>query len=184
MALSSLSPEIRPLRREEYDKLVELGVFEGERIELLEGQLVQMSPIGVSHNFALQELNMLLVPLLVGRAIVRIQSSFAALDTSEPEPDVAIVPTGEYHREHPSAACLIIEVAESSLRTDRGQKQRIYAQASVPEYWIVNVPDRCIEVYTDPGHEGYASCQIIAHEGRVAPRAFPDVVVEVCRILR
>jgi len=184
MAMSSLSPEIRPLRRAEYDKLVELGVFEDERIELLEGQLVQMSPIGPPHTGAVQELNMLLVPPLVGRAIVRIQSPFAAHDTSEPEPDVTIVPTGDYHREHPSEACLIIEVAQSSLRLDRGQKQRIYAQAGVPEYWIVNVTDRCIEVYTEPGHEGYASCQVIAHEGSIAPRAFPDVVVEVRRILR
>jgi len=184
MALSSLSPEIRPLRRQEYDKLVELGVFADERIELLEGQLVQMSPIGPPHSGAVQELTMLLVPPLVGRAIVRIQSPFAALDSSEPEPDVVIVPTGEYHREHPSEACLIIEVAQSSLQLDRGQKQRIYAQAGVPEYWIVNVPERCLEVYTDPGHEGYASCQIVAHEGSVAPRAFPDVVVEVSRILR
>ena len=127
---------------------------------------------------------MLLVPPLVGRAIVRIQSPFAALDTSEPEPDVAIVPTGDYHREHPSEACLIIEVAQSSLRLDRGQKQRIYAQAGVPEYWIVNVPERCIEVYTDLGREGYATHEIVAHEGSVAPRAFPDVVVEVRRVLR
>jgi len=184
MALSSLSPEIRPLRRQEYDKLVELGVFANERIELLEGQLVPMSPIGPPHSSAVQRLTKLLLPALLGRAEVFVQSPFAALDSSEPEPDVAIVPTGDYHREHPNNAYLIIEVAQASLARDRGQKQGIYAQAGVPEYWIVDVAGRCIEVYTGPGHEGYANCQIVAHEGSVAPRAFPDVVVEVSRILR
>ena len=182
--MSSLSPEIRPLRRAEYDKLVELGVFEDERIELLEGQLVQMSPIGPPHSSTVQKLNELLLPALLGRASVFVQAPFAALDSSEPEPDLAITPTGDYQFQHPSEAYLIIEVAQSSLRLDRGQKQRIYAQAGVPEYWIVNVPERCIEVYTDPAGESYASCQIVAYEGSVAPRAFPDVVVEVRQILR
>ena len=179
-----LPEEIRPLRREEYDRLVELGAFADERIELLEGQLVQMSPIGPPHSGSVQELTMLLVPALVGRAIVRVQSPFGALDSSEPEPDVAVVPLGDYHLAHPTEAHLIIEVAESSLQRDRGVKQRIYARAGVPEYWIVNTEGRCIEVHTDPGLEGYASRQVVEHDASVAPRAFPDVVLEVRRILR
>jgi len=179
----AMSEAIRPLKRNEYDRLVALGAFADEKLELLAGQLVPMSPIGPPHSSAVDELAELLLPALLGRARVRTQSPFAVLDSSEPEPDVAVVPRGDYHTEHPSQAHLIIEVAESSLQRDR-EKQRIYAQAGVPEYWIVNVPERCLEVYTDPGHEGYASCQIVAHEGSVAPRAFPDVVVEVSRILR
>jgi len=179
-----MSEAIRPLKRREYDRLVALGAFVDEKIELLEGQLVPMSPIGPPHSSAVQTLTELLLPALLGRAKVFVQSPFAALDSSEPEPDLTIVPTGEYRCEHPTHAYLIIEVAESSLQRDRGQKQRIYAQAGVPEYWIVDVAGRRIEVYTDPSPEGYATQQGVDHDGSLAPRAFPDVVVEVCRILR
>ena len=97
-----LPEEIRPLRREEYDRLVALGAFANERIELLEGQLVQMSPIGPPHSSAVQKLVELLLPALLGRASVFVQSPFGALDSSEPEPDVAVVPFGDYHLEHPT----------------------------------------------------------------------------------
>src|SRR3954468_3813768 len=121
MAASS-AEVIRPLRRVEYDQLVALGAFENERIELLEGALVAMSPIGPPHNSAVQKLNELLVLALHGRAAVRCQSSFAAHELSEPEPDFAVVPRADYDTDHPSQAYLIIEVAESSLATDRGKK--------------------------------------------------------------
>ncbi len=179
-----MSREIRPLRRQEYDQLVALGAFVDERIELLEGQLVPMSPIGPPHSSAVQTLTELLLPALLGRARVFSQSPFAALDSSEPDPDVAIVPLGDYHHEHASEAYLIIEVAQSSLARDRGQKQRIYARAGVPEYWIVDVEGRAIEVHREPGYEGYAVREVVGYEGSLAPHAFPDVVVEVRRILR
>lgn len=119
------SPEtVRPLRRAEYDRLVELGHFQDERIELLEGQLVQMSPIDSRHSSAVQLLGARLLPALVGRATVRIQSPFGVLDTSEPEPDVSIVPTNDYVDEHPTTAYLLIEVAETSLHLDRVLKAR------------------------------------------------------------
>jgi Uma2 family endonuclease len=175
---------IRPLRRAEYDQLVALGAFQDEKLELLEGQLVAMTPIGAPHSSAIQKLNALLVPALMGRASVRIQSPFAALDTSEPEPDAAIVPLGDYDTEHPSQAYLLIEVAESSLGRDRGLKQRIYARAGVPEYWIVNLQDRCIEVYRQPRHEGYALCERVAHGASVALQHFADVRIEVGQVLR
>jgi Uma2 family endonuclease len=175
---------IRPLRRVEYDRLVELGHFQDEHIELLEGQLVEMSPIGPPHSSGVQKLTLLLVTALAGRATVRVQSPFAALDTSEPEPDVAVVPLGDYDTEHPHEAHLLIEVAESSLTRDRGLKQRIYASASVPEYWIVNVPQRCIEVFRVPRGSAYVSVERVPHSGSVAIGRFPDVVVRVADVLR
>src|SRR3954471_11109316 len=146
----------RPLRRSEYDKLVALGVFEHERVELLEGELVAMSPIGAPHNFAVTVLTELLVLALRGRAWVRAQMSFAAHELSEPEPDLAIVPRADYSAEQPSQALTIIEVAESSLAYDRGRKLRMYASCGVPEYWVVNIPGRCVEVYRDPQHHSYS----------------------------
>ena len=179
-----LPEEIRPLKRAEYNRLVQMGVFEGEHIELLEGQLIQMSPIGPLHASVVQKLTVLLVPLLRDRASVRIQSPFAALDTSEPEPDVAIVPLGDYEDEHPATALLIIEVAESSLRHDRGIKQRIYARAGVAEYWIVNTIEKCVEVYSQPAGDGYASCTTVDHGGSLAPQALVDVCFAVRQLMR
>src|SRR6266567_1346816 len=95
---------VRPLRRQEYDKLIALGAFQNEKIELLEGWLVKMSPIGAPHCSAVDKLNELLLPQLLGRATVRVQSPFAALDLSEPEPDIAIVQHGFYDTEHPEQA--------------------------------------------------------------------------------
>jgi Uma2 family endonuclease len=175
--------QTRPLRREEYDQLVELGRFQGEKIELLYGELVHMSPIGARHTSAVQELGALLIRALEGRATVRIQSPFAALDTSEPEPDVAVVPLGRYAEAHAAEAYLIIEVAESSLAFDRIVKQRLYAESRVPEYWVVNVAEKCIEVYREPKAEAYARLERIGHGGSIAPERFPDVVIRVADVI-
>src|SRR5689334_2995450 len=91
----------RPLKRSEYDRLVSMGAFEGERVELLHGTLVAMSPQDPGHTSPIGQLNMLLVPLLLTRALVRVQSPIVAEDESEPEPDVAIVPLGDYRHAHP-----------------------------------------------------------------------------------
>ena len=181
---TSTAEVIRPLRRVEYDQLVSLGVFEGERVELLEGALVVMSPIGAPHNAAVQELTELLVLALSGRAKVRCQMSFAAQQVSEPEPDLAVVPLGSYDNEQPSEAYLIIEVAESSLAMDRGKKLRLYASCAVPEYWVVNLPERCIEVYTGPSPGAYAHCERYEHGQAIRLSGFPDVVIAVADVLR
>jgi len=131
--------DIRPLRRAEYDKLVALGAFQDERIELLNGVLVPMSPIGPPHSPAVQKLSTLLFRALDGVAAIRVQSPFAALDESEPEPDIAVVPLGDYDTAHPNVAHWIVEVADSSVERDRGLKLGIYAGCGVPEYWIVNL---------------------------------------------
>ena len=181
----AFSPQgIRPLRRAEYDKLIELGAFQNEKIELLEGVLVPMSPIGPSHSSAVQKLNALLVPALAGRAAVRIQSPFAALELSEPEPDVVVAPPGDYDTDHPDRAYLIIEVAESSLSVDRGVKKRLYARCGVPEYWIVNVVDRVVEVHTEPADGTYAKVDRLERGETVRLTGFPDVEIRVADVMR
>src|SRR6266550_155246 len=123
-----LAPEApRRLRRSEYDELVASGAFEDERVELLRGVIVSMSPNNPPHASPVQLLGQLLIPALLGRATVRIQLPIVAVDESEPEPDVAIVPLGDHARAHPDRAMLIIEVAESSLRKDRLVKGPLYA---------------------------------------------------------
>jgi len=181
---TSAAEVIRPLRRVEYDQLVKLGVFQDERIELLDGALVAMSPIGPPHHGAVQKLTRLLVLALEGRAAVRCQSSFAALEFSEPEPDFAVVPPGDYDLDHPSEAYLVIEVAESSLAKDRGKKLRLYASCAIPEYWIVNLPERCIEVYTAPTPGAYTQVERYERGQSIRLVTFPDVAFAVSDILK
>src|SRR4051812_10762587 len=135
---SLASERLRPLKRVEYDRLVELGYFEDERIELLDGQLIAVSPPGPGHNDAIIKLTMLFAQAIGKRALVQVQGPFAASDDSEPQPDLAIIPSQDYSRAHPERAYLLIEVAESSLRHDRLLKAVLYARAGVAEYWIVN----------------------------------------------
>src|SRR6478609_9744192 len=181
---TSAAEVIRPLRRVEYDQLVALGAFQNERIELLEGALVAMSPIGAPHSGAVQRLMRLLVLALEGRAAVRCQSPFAALEFSEPEPDFAVVPAGDYDLDHPSEAYLIIEVAESSLAKDRGKKLRLYASCAIPEYWVVNLPERCIEVYTEPSPGAYARVERFERGQSIGLVAFPDLAFAVSDVLK
>jgi Uma2 family endonuclease len=173
----------RPLRRAEYEKLVELGAFRDEKLELVYGRLVEMSPHGREHSYSLTKLSGLLIPALQGRATVRTQLPFIAVDESEPEPDVAVLPPGDYLEAHPSCAFLLIEVADSSLAYDRFTKGPLYASSGVPVYWIVNLVDMVIEVYRDPVGGTYST--VTRHErGDALPvPSFEEVVVAVADVL-
>jgi Uma2 family endonuclease len=183
MALS-VTDRVRPLRREEYEKLTELGAFQDERIELLDGVMVAMTPIGAPHSSAVQSLAELLILALHGRAKVFCQAPFAALEASEPEPDLMVVPLGEYHEHHASIAYLIAEVADSSLLKDLTTKLSIYARAKVPEYWMVDVENRRVEVFREPSLESYREHRTVEHAGSLSPAAFPDVVVRVANVIK
>lgn len=177
---SLIHPEMpRPLKRSEYDRLVAMGAFEDERVELLYGTLVAMSPQDPGHTSPIGQLTMLLVPALVGRALVRVQSPLIACDESEPEPDVAIVPLGDYRAAHPEGAHLVIEVALSSAKKDRLVKAPLYAVSGVTEYWLVDVKAGCIEVYRDPSAEGYRLTTVHGPGDTIQVEAFPDVAIRV-----
>ena len=162
--------------------MVDAGLFQHERIELIRGALIQMSPQNVPHSFSIQALTSLLVPPLVGRAAVRVQLPFVASDDSEPEPDVALVEPIPRRDSHPDRAFLIIEVANDSLVFDRKKKAPLYARAGVPEYWIVNLVDRVIERRSEPVGSAYATLAVIRLGESVAPLAFPDVSLRVSEI--
>ncbi len=168
---------IRPLRRAEYDRLVELGVFEDERIELLRGALVEMSPQGAPHADCAAQLAKILILRLGERASVRAHSPFAATEDSEPEPDVAVNPPRRYADGHPQTAHLLVEVADSSLRKDRGIKSEIYAEAGVPEYWIVDVARGVVEVRSAPVDGHYTQLTTYGRGESIALVAFPDLVL-------
>ena len=172
----------RPLKRVEYDRLVELGAFEDEKLELLRGALVTMSPQKGPHAHAASWLTDLLARALGDRALVRCQCPLAIADDSEPEPDVAVVPRTRYRSEHPTAAYLVVEVADSSLRKDREVKRDIYAEAGVPEYWIVNVREQVVEVYRTPVEGRYTERRQVGADVRLRLVEFPDVEIVLAEL--
>jgi Uma2 family endonuclease len=183
--LASLSPErIRPIRRVEYDRMVDMGLFEDERVELLAGVLVEMSPQGTRHAEAVSRLMRHFMGLeLQGRARIRLQLPFALDELSEPEPDLVVVPAADYSHEHPRSALLMIEVSESSVRKDRHIKGALYGAQGVREYWVVNLVDDVIEIRRDPGADGYATLATYSRGDAVAPADFPDLVLAVDDLL-
>jgi Uma2 family endonuclease len=180
-----IEPErIRLLSRHEYDRLVELGWFEDEAIELLRGMLVTVSPQKWPHAAAVEFFNEQLVLQLAGRYAVRPQLPFAADDWSEPEPDLAVAHKDPTRREHPSELLLLIEVAHSSLGIDRGLKRTIYAEAGVPEYWIVDVNTLTVEVHILPEDGSYTSVTTLRDGDVLRPTLLPEVTIRVADIPR
>lgn len=173
----------RPLKRVEYERLAAEGCFADERVELLFGVVVEMPPIDPAHQTSSYRVRRAIELALGHRAEVREASPFAASTISEPEPDVMVVPTGDYWSAHPARAHLVVEVARSSLRRDRGVKLRLYAQAAVAEYWIVNQEEGTIEVYRDPQEGEWRSKATHARSEAVSMLAFPDVTVAVADVL-
>jgi Uma2 family endonuclease len=165
--------------RERFDRLVELGAFDGgERVELVRGELVAMSKQGVPHGNVIETLTELLVPRLVGRARVRVQLPFIIDDESELMPDLAIVDKALPRSEHPASAFLIIEVADSSLRYDRIVKAPLYASAGVPEYWLVDTTREHIELFSALKRGTYGRTAKVAGGSLPIP-GFPGVEIRV-----
>lgn len=184
MATPSQSQDarLRPLRRAEYEQLVELGAFRDEKLELLYGRLVRTSPQGHEHVYSVRRLAERLIIALQGRAVVQVQMPFAAAGDSEPEPDIAVVPAGDYLEAHPAEAFVIIEVSKTSLADDR-DKARLYAASRVHEYWIVNLVDGLVEVHRDPAASGYARVSSHARGEQLRVPGFGDVLLQVNDVL-
>ncbi len=181
---SLIAPDtLRIIRRDDYERMVELGLFEDERVELLRGALVAMSPQGTRHAEAITNLLSVLMERLGRRAKVRCQMPFAAGADSAPEPDIAVVPVLDYSTFMPQRAHLIVEVAESSLRKDRILKSDLYAEAEVPEYWLVDLAHGAIEVRTLPVAGKYTRTVIVTITDAIRPTAFPDLDIPVREIL-
>jgi Uma2 family endonuclease len=154
---------------ERYLELVQAGVLGPEdRVELLEGVIVAMVPQNPRHAAAIGRVDDALRDAIGKRAVVRVQSPFVAGGYSVPEPDVVVAPgkRPDYDDTHPSRALLVVEVADTSLMQDRLTKAGIYAAADVPEYWLVNLRDDCVEVFRapEPAASRYADT-FVAHRG-------------------
>jgi Uma2 family endonuclease len=183
----------RRWRREEYDRLVELGVLQGEPIELIGGQLLVAEPQGPYHASAITAVDYALRAVLPTGWIVRLQAPVCLDDESEPEPDLAVVPgdPGDYRDAHPARPALAIEVAESSLGFDRDRKGSLYARAGIIDYWVVNLVDRVLEVCREPAPDpgatfgwSYQSVTRLTPPAMVALLGVPPCRVSVAALLR
>lgn len=179
----------RLLTADDVLRMVEAGVLAPEeRVELIEGQLVVMSPHTLPHMSCIGALTEMLVKRASDAAVVWVQLSLRLDPHNQPEPDFALLRrrADNYRRgEHPSAndALLVIEVSQTSLRYDRGLKAELYAAFGVPEYWVVDVVGRAVVVHREPGAKGYRDVTT-AHDGAtLRPALLPSVELNVSEIL-
>jgi len=146
----------------EYNRMGETGIFsEDDRVELIEGEIIEMSPIGERHAACVDALAELFREQLQRQVIVRVQNPIQLGNYSEPQPDVALLKRRDdfYRRAHPTSqdVLLVVEVAETTLEYDRQIKAPLYAQAGIEELWIVNLADEQIEIYAQPANGAYQS---------------------------
>jgi len=178
----------RPLTVAEYHRMGEVGILtEDDRVELIEGELVAMSPIGNNHAGTVNAFTRRLVQVVGERGVVAVQNPVQLDDLSEPQPDFAVLkPRSDYYRRatpRPDDVLLIIEVADSSLAYDRAVKRALYARHNIPEFWIVNLAASGVEVCRKPTGEHYASISRVGHKGTLEPELLPGAVIPVAVIL-
>jgi Uma2 family endonuclease len=180
-----------PLKRwsvDEYHRLIAAGILTSDdHVELLDGQIVEMVPQDPPHASTTDEGSDYLKGLFAGRAKVRTQLPITLPSSSEPEPDIAVVriDPNRYRNRHPGPedVFLIIEIADTTLGYDRNRKAKIYAEAGIPEYWIVNLNQRQVIVYRQPQGDSYQSEQILEATDTITPLAFPEIRIELENIL-
>lgn len=173
---------------DDYERMIEAGLFtEAGRIELIDGEIVEMTPIGLRHEAVTDRLTRLFTDALGHRAIVKIQGSVVINDRSQPQPDVSILAARDdfyaTRRPRPDDIELLVEVSDSSLTYDRNVKMPRYATAGVREAWVVDLVSDAVYVSSDPGPGGYATVWTARRGDTVAPASWPDAVLPVDDIL-
>ena len=181
-------PVTRRFTVDEYYRMADAGILtEDDRVELIEGEIVELPPIGSRHAACVDRLNRLFVTQVGDRAIVRVQNPIRLSERSEPEPDLALVRArpGFYAEAHPGPGdlLLIVEVAETSFDYDRSVKSRLYARAGIPELWIVELQRDRVEVFSEPRADGYHTTRVYRRGNRLAVTALASLNVPVEAIL-
>jgi Uma2 family endonuclease len=186
--VAAIEPESRRWTVEEFHRLAETGVFgPEERLELIDGDIVCMSPQNPPHSTAAVLTEAELARVFRRGYHLRGQKPLVLGTAAEPEPDIAVVrgSARDFRRQHPTTAALVVEVADSSLDYDRGPKAALYARAGIPEYWILNVPERVLEVHRDPdaGAGVYRSTDRLGESQAISPLAAPSAVIRISDLL-
>jgi Uma2 family endonuclease len=173
---------------EDYHRMAQAGILgEDDRVELIDGEIVDMAPIGPRHAGTVKRLADLLSGALRGRAILSVQDPVRLGERSEPQPDVALLrPRADYYASgHPTAAdvLLVVEVAETSADYDRQLKLPLYARHGIPEAWLVDLERTRVEVYRRPTAEGYGEVMTLGTGDALSPLALPDVSLPLSEVL-
>jgi len=182
------SPTVQTYRwtRTEFEQLASTGIFDPEeRLELLDGEIFQITPQSSWHATCVRMVEEALRTIYKRGYDIRVQMPLAIDPRSLPEPDVAVV-TGsfrDYRNAHPTTAILVVEVSDSSFTHDKERKRPRYARAGIPEYWILNLSDYCVEVYQDPVGGDYGLHTIFQPEASITLVSHPDVVIAVADLL-
>jgi Uma2 family endonuclease len=184
------SPTTTPYRWtiDRYHKAVEAGIFDGQPLELLDGELIEMSPEGIPHAGLSSDGADYLREQLGSQVKVREAKPITLPNDSEPEPDIAIVkPLGDLYKtaRHPHVADIlwVIEYANTSLEKDLQIKSKIYAKANILEYWVINLKTRELIVFRDPVGDEYQSKRVMI-SGMISPESFPNIQLDVERLIR
>ena len=186
--VAMLASKKRGFSADDYQFLGVLGILdEDDRIELIDGEIVVMSPIGNRHSACVDRLNHIFVRGVNGQAIVRVQGSIRLGDDSEPQPDIALLRHHDdfYVEAHPTSddILLLVEVADSSLERDREKGRNTYAKHGIPELWIANLRDEVVERYRNPTPDGYGDMNTFNRGDTISPELLPDVELAVDDIL-
>jgi Uma2 family endonuclease len=173
---------------DEYHEMARAGALtEDDRVELIEGEIVDMTPIGLRHAAAVDLLTRWLVQGCGNRAVVRVQGPIRLSPESEPQPDFAVLkPRDDFYRSSAAASddvLLLVEVADTSLSYDRTVKLPLYARARIGEVWLVDLVRERVEVLCDPGPDGYRRSETRERGGHLVPTAFPDLSLSVDALL-
>ncbi len=173
---------------DEYYRMAQAGILtENDRVELIEGEVIEMSPIGSRHAACVKRLNTLLNRLVGQQMIVSVQDPIYIDEFSEPEPDIALLRFREdfYVGSHPTASdvLLIIEVADTSVEYDRKKKLPLYAQAGVPEVWLANLPEDRFEIHAQPQNGKYQSVLIVRRGEFITSQTIADLSIPLDQIL-
>lgn len=174
--------------RADYHQMAKVGILEPKaRVELIDGEIIEMSPIGRRHRSSVDRVNDVFAPRLHGAAIVRIRSSVTLGEYGEPEPDLTLLRfRADFYAESdetPEDVLLIVEVADSSESYDRRIKGPLYARFGIADYWLVDLNRDHVTVYRDPTQDGYASSRVFRRGESISPLAFPDLTVPIEDIL-
>lgn len=172
---------------EQYHKMAEVGILtEEDRVELIKGEIIEMSPIGLKHAAIVNRLNQLFHGKLGDRVLVSVQNPIQLTNSSEPQPDVTLLkPRADFYETkipEPNDIFLIVEVADTTIIYDRDVKIPLYAENGITEVWLIDVNDRSLTIYRQPIQTGYQTTQTLTKEENLSLLAFPEVTINVSEI--
>jgi Uma2 family endonuclease len=188
-SLMEIWPRRHRITVDEYYRMAEVGLLAPDaRVELIEGEIIDMAPIGTDHNGVVNQLSQLFNKAVVDLAIVQTQGVVRLDGSSEPQPDLALLVPREdfYGRAHPSPAdvLMLIEVSDSTLVYDRDVKIPLYARHGIPEVWIVDLQNKELRIYRSPAEGKYVDQSVMKEPGVMLIAAVPGVKVDLSRLLR